>query len=61
MTFKELREHYVNGEFPEGSMGPKILAALRFIEYGGEQVIISNIEQGWEALQGKTGTRITKK
>jgi carbamate kinase len=60
VTFKELREHYVNGEFPEGSMGPKILAALRFIEYGGEQVIISNIEQGWEALQGKTGTHITK-
>ena len=61
VTFKDLREHYVNGEFPEGSMGPKILAALRFIEYGGEQVIISNIEQGWEALQGKTGTHITKK
>jgi carbamate kinase len=60
VTFAELREHYVNGEFPEGSMGPKILAALRFIEYGGELVIISNIEQGWEALQGKTGTRITK-
>jgi carbamate kinase len=61
VTFAELREHYMNGEFPEGSMGPKILAALRFIEYGGELVIISNIEQGWEALQGKTGTHITKK
>ncbi len=60
VTFSELREHYVNGEFPEGSMGPKILAALRFLEYGGEKVIISNIEQGWEALQGKTGTHITK-
>jgi carbamate kinase len=61
VTFDELKEYYLNGEFPEGSMGPKILAALRFIEYGGERVIISNIEQGWEALQGKTGTLITKK
>ncbi|HVQ01031.1 MAG TPA: carbamate kinase [Candidatus Thermoplasmatota archaeon] len=60
VTVKELREYYMNGEFPEGSMGPKILAALRFLEYGGEKVIISNIEQGWEALQGKTGTHITK-
>jgi carbamate kinase len=61
VTLAELKEHYLNGEFPEGSMGPKILAAMRFIEFGGERVIISNIEQGWEALQEKTGTHITKK
>ncbi|DAC73055.1 MAG TPA: carbamate kinase [Thermoplasmata archaeon] len=58
VTYSQLREYYVAGEFPPGSMGPKILAALRFMEFGGERVIISNIEQGWEALQGKTGTLI---
>jgi carbamate kinase len=58
VTYTELKEYYLSGEFPAGNMGPKILAALRFLEHGGERVIISNIEQGWEALQGKTGTLI---
>jgi carbamate kinase len=61
VTFKKLKEYYLAGEFPAGSMGPKILAALRFLEFGGDRVVISNIEQGWEALQGKTGTMITRK
>ena len=46
--------------FPPGSMAPKILAAIRFLEYGGKKVIVSDIEKGWEAIQGKTGTLITK-
>lgn len=61
VSFKELKEYYLSGEFPPGSMGPKILAALRFLEFGGDRVIISNIERGWEALQGKTGTLILSK
>lgn len=60
VTFNELKEYYLSGHFPPGNMGPKILAALRFLEFGGERVIISNIEQGWEALQGKTGTLILR-
>jgi carbamate kinase len=60
VTFHELKNYYLSGEFPQGSMGPKILAALRFLEFGGEQVIISTIEQGWEALQGQTGTLIVR-
>jgi carbamate kinase len=60
ITFDELKQYYLDGEFPPGSMGPKILAALRFLEYGGEKVVISNIEQGWDALQGKTGTVIIR-
>ena len=61
VTYDEMKKYYLDGEFPEGNMGPKILAALRFLEFGGERVIISNIEQGWEALQGKTGTLIVRK
>jgi carbamate kinase len=37
-----------------------ILAAIRFLESGGKKVIISDVEKGWEASQGKTGTHITK-
>ena len=61
VTYNDLKEYYLAGEFPPGSMGPKILAALRFLEFGGERVVISNIEQGFEALQGKTGTLIVRK
>jgi carbamate kinase len=59
VTVSKLKQYYEQGEFPVGSMGPKILAAIRFLEFGGSRVIISNIEKGWEALQGKTGTLIT--
>ena len=48
------------GQFPPGEMGPKILAAIRFLESGGKKAIISDVEKGWEAFQGKTGTHITK-
>ena len=60
VSLEELKKYYNNGHFPLGSMGPKVLAAIRFLEYGGKKVIISNVEKGWEALQGKTGTHITK-
>jgi len=60
VSLKELKNYYEKGHFPPGSMGPKILAAIRFLEYGGKKVIISNVEKGWEAIQGKTGTHIQK-
>ena len=48
-------------EFPEGSMAPKIRAAIQFLEGGGEKVIITNTENLLEALQGTAGTRIVNK
>jgi len=60
ITLDEIKKHYQKGEFPPGSMGPKILAAIRFLESGGEKVIISHVDKGYEAFKGKTGTLITK-
>ena len=60
ISLNELKKYYEKGHFPPGTMGPKILAAIRFLEFGGKKVIISNIEKGWEAVQGKTGTLIVK-
>ncbi|MCK4364708.1 MAG: carbamate kinase [Thermoplasmatales archaeon] len=60
VSLKDLKKYYDAGHFPPGSMGPKILAAIRFIESGGKKVIISDVEKGWDAFQGKTGTHITK-
>jgi len=60
LSIKDLKEYYMQGHFPAGSMGPKVLAALRFLEKGGSKVIISSVEKGYEAFQGKTGTQIQK-
>ena len=60
ITLDEIKKYYKEGCFPEGSMGPKILAAIRFLEFGGEKVIISHVDKGWEAFRGKTGTHITR-
>jgi carbamate kinase len=56
----KIKKLYGTGLFPEGSMGPKILAAIRFLESGGKKVIISHIEKTWEAYKGLTGTHISK-
>ena len=60
ISLEELKGYYESGQFPPGEMGPKILAAIRFLESGGKKVIISDVDKGWEALQGETGTHITK-
>ena len=46
------------GQFPPGSMGPKIDAAAQFVEAGGRQVLITRAESLSEALEGRTGTLI---
>jgi carbamate kinase len=46
------------GEFPPASMGPKIRAAIEFIEAGGREAIITSLPAVRAALDGRTGTRI---
>jgi carbamate kinase len=60
ISLKEIKKYYDDGQFPPGSMGPKILSAIRFLESGGSKVIISHVDKGWEAFIGKTGTHIIK-
>jgi len=60
VSLKELKKYYKQGHFPEGSMGPKVLAAIRFLESGGKKVIISHVDKGYGALKGKTGTHISQ-
>lgn len=54
----EARRYLEEGEFPKGSMGPKVEAAIRFIESGGEEVLITTPAALERALTGDTGTRI---
>ncbi len=55
-----LREMASRKIFPDGSIGPKVEAAIRFIECGGEEAIIAHIDQAEDALKGKSGTNIFK-
>ena len=58
VTIDEIKAHYADGQFPPGSMGPKIDAAIRFIEGGGKRVIVGHLENAMAALRGDTGTHI---
>lgn len=60
MSLEEAKKYLQEGQFPKGSMGPKIQAAINFLEWGGEKVIITSIEKSVEAVHGKTGTVITR-
>jgi len=59
VTLSELKELQTEGHFAPGSMGPKVDAAIRFLEAGGERVIIGNMFECMAALSGETGTHIT--
>jgi len=60
ITVEEAKKYYEEGEFPAGSMGPKILAAIEFVEETGNDVIITSPEKMMDAIEGKTGTHIVK-
>ena len=56
----EIRDYLAAGEFPEGSMGPKIRAAIEFLEHGGEEVVITSLACLSSAVSGGGGTHITR-
>jgi len=59
ITTGKLRSYSKEGQFKEGSMAPKIEAAIRFVESGGERAVIAALGELIEALDGKAGTQIT--
>jgi carbamate kinase len=59
MTRREAQQFLAEGQFPAGSMGPKIEAAVDFLSNGGEEVIITKPEYLAEAFRGNAGTHIT--
>jgi carbamate kinase len=60
MTAAEARRHQADGQFPPGSMGPKIESGLRFLTGGGDRVIITSAGLLAAAARGEpqVGTRI---
>ena len=58
MTVTEARAHLAAGQFPPGSMGPKVEAAARFVEGGGREAIVASLDRAADALAGRSGTWI---
>ena len=58
LTSGEARRLLKQGHFPPGSMGPKIDAALRFLETGGKSVLVTDAPHLRDALEGRDGTTI---
>lgn len=59
LTVAEAEKHLAAGQFPAGSMGPKIEAAISFVRSSGKTVLISDVDHVRDAIAGKGGTLIT--
>jgi len=58
ITINEVKIYLSEGQFPSGSMGPKIESAIKFLESGGSEVIITSLQKAKEAFLGNFGTKI---
>ena len=58
ITASVAKQYYSEGHFQAGSMEPKIQAALYFLKYHGNKVVITSIEGVEEAINGNNGTII---
>ncbi len=56
MTVAEAEKHLADGQFPAGSMGPKIESAIQFVKATKKQVLITDVDVLREALEGREGT-----
>jgi carbamate kinase len=60
LTLSEAKALMAEGQFPAGSMGPKIDAALQFVEATNKPVLITDSQTLAMALEHKSGTYIVK-
>ncbi|MGA9117314.1 MAG: carbamate kinase [Bacteroidota bacterium] len=52
------RSHLDAGQFPEGSMGPKVEAALDYLQQGGREVVVTDMDHLFAGTRGRAGTHI---
>lgn len=58
LSVAQAKQHLTEGHFAPGSMGPKIEAAIHYVEHGGKEFIITKTDKAKEGLDGKIGTHI---
>jgi carbamate kinase len=59
ISLSQAKKYSEEGHFLAGSMGPKVKACIRFLEWGGKKAVITSLDKAVDALAGKTGTIIT--
>ena len=57
---RQIKKYYKKGHFPEGNMGPKIDAAIKFLSKKGQRVIITDVNNIEKAIKGLAGTIIVR-
>ena len=60
LSVGEAKRYLQEGQFPEGSMGPKVEAAIQFLEDGGKRALITSTENIERSIHGKAGTEIIR-
>lgn len=58
LSVADAKRYLAEGQFGTGSMGPKVQAAVDFVEGGGKQAIITHLHSVARAMEGETGTSI---
>jgi carbamate kinase len=58
LTESEARQYHKEGHFPPGSMGPKVEAAVQFVQLTGKRAVITSVEAIQDAVDEKAGTEI---
>jgi carbamate kinase len=56
VTLEEIEHLHAQGNFPRGSMGPKIEAVIRFLRGGGRRALITDPASLPQAIEGRAGT-----
>ena len=60
MTVEQARGYLAEGQFPPGTMGPKIEAAIQFVDHCGRPAVITSIEAIEAGIAGDAGTRVVR-
>ncbi|TAK52368.1 MAG: carbamate kinase [Betaproteobacteria bacterium] len=60
LTLDEAKRHLAQGQFAEGSMGPKVAALIEFLEGGGRGGVVTDRPNLMRAMRGETGTRLVR-
>jgi carbamate kinase len=58
VTLQQMREIAAAGHFASGSMGPKVAAAMQFVEHGGQRAVVTSLQHIETAISGTFGTVI---
>jgi len=58
MTVEQAKDYITQGQFPPGSMGPKVKAAIEYIKSGGKEVLITSASHLKASLINRSGTKI---